>query len=1087
MAIPEFNQAELISEFPPGSVERGEQYQKHGYVIKMHIQPATGKILSSVAGSSNRVYQTDITIAREKDGLDIVGHCSCPMIFNCKHVAATLIEYIKKNPLEKSTIKKISHNTQQWLDQINQTSKPPSKHKKPEEKFVIYILNKGAYNPENFSTELSVTAIVTKKLKSGFPSQSGKNIRKVYQYSDEYNYFSAEDKLICALINNSNSYNYHQSKDNIEIDKEYGDELLNRIINTGRCYFDNTKKNPLKFNKPQRVELTWAEDEEGYFITPKVNEKFLPIFFVNNTAWAYDSAQEAFSKVIYDGDFNLLRACTYSPIISPGEVEHVNQLIRKEKKLPIPTIQSNPIIEKKIIPSAELNINYEQRYHTDYINLDLFFNYAGLVVDWEDERKIIYQKNQTNTFEIPRDIALEEKYLNKISDLKFKFQRTYYFHHDNKTSIFRHIAPKKFIEEIYPELKKAKFNIKFDDDFPTEHLVESIDAWYTDISQGENQWFDLELGITVKNKKINLLPILQQLIHQMPSDYETYLDKAKELKCSLPDGQVVILPADRIKKILNTVVDLFDKERFPNDNLQLSMADLTRLDSIDQALEDCTVEQLDSVSARKLAKKLTNFKKIKSIKIPKELKADLRAYQKEGVNWLQFLREYQFGGVLADDMGLGKTLQAISHICIEKKAKRLTKPCLVIAPTSLVSNWENELEKFAPHLSKLILHGDNRKINFDQIKKHDVVISTYPLLVKDEKILLKENFHLVILDEAQIIKNPKTKAAKIARELSTNYRICLTGTPLENHLGELWSLFHFVMPGLLGNHNKFTQLYRTPIEKHNSQDKKNILLKRIAPFIIRRSKDEVAKELPAKTEIIKTINLSEKESDLYETIRLAMHEKVTKEIASKGFARSQIIILDALLKLRQVCCDARLLKLDATKNFSEASSKLTWLSDNLPNLIEEGRKIILFSQFTKMLDLIEKEVKHLNIDYVKLTGQTKDRKTPITKFQSGNASLFLISLKAGGTGLNLTAADTVIHFDPWWNPAVEAQATDRAHRIGQDKPVFVYKLIAQNSIEEKILIMQKKKAALLDTVLSTNSTKKAKLTNQDVEALFANE
>ena len=525
------------------------------------------------------------------------------------------------------------------------------------------------------------------------------------------------------------------------------------------------------------------------------------------------------------------------------------------------------------------------------------------------------------------------------------------------------------------------------------------------------------------------------------------------------------------------------KEVF-DDDLRLSSAELTRLNDIDEALEGQRLEKIDNVSARNLAKKLKDFTKINQCKIPNEIQATLRPYQVEGVSWLQFLREYQFGGILADDMGLGKTLQAITHICIEKKAGRLTSPCLVVAPTSVLTNWELELKKFAPHLSVLILHGDSRRRYFGRISESDVIVTTYPLLVRDQETFLEQQFHLVVLDEAQVIKNSKTKAAKVTCQLKATSKVCLTGTPLENHLGELWSLFNFVMPGLLSSLSKFTKFYRSPIEKHDDQEKKALLLKRIAPFIIRRTKQEVAQELPLKTMIIQTIDLDEKESDLYETVRLAMHTKISKEISTKGFARSQIVILDALLKLRQICCDARLLKLDAAKSYEGPSSKLLWLEQSLPEMIEEGRRIIIFSQFTQMLSLIEDLVKRLNIDYSILTGSTKDRKTPITQFQEGGKPLFLISLKAGGTGLNLTSADTVIHYDPWWNPAVEAQATDRVHRIGQDKPVFVYKLIAQNSVEEKILAMQEKKAKILEAVLATDSTKKTKLTNKDVESLF---
>ncbi|MGH8307444.1 MAG: DEAD/DEAH box helicase, partial [Gammaproteobacteria bacterium] len=365
-----------------------------------------------------------------------------------------------------------------------------------------------------------------------------------------------------------------------------------------------------------------------------------------------------------------------------------------------------------------------------------------------------------------------------------------------------------------------------------------------------------------------------------------------------------------------------------------------------------------------------------------------------------------------------------------------------------------------------------------------IVLTTYALLPRDAKVLAAQEYRAVILDEAQAIKNPKAKAAQIVRGLKARQRLCLTGTPMENHLGELWSLFHFLMPGFLGDERHFKRLYRTPIEKHGDTERQAALARRIAPFMLRRTKEQVAAELPPKTEILRTVELESAQRDLYESIRLAMHEKVRQEIEKKGFARSQIVILDALLKLRQVCCDPRLLKLTSAKKVKQ-SAKLALLMDMLPDLIEEGRRILLFSQFTSMLALIEPELAARELPYVLLTGDTRDRATPIDRFQSGHVPLFLISLKAGGTGLNLTAADTVIHYDPWWNPAVERQATDRAHRIGQDKNVFVYKLITQGTVEEKITELQARKQALADGLFGKKRTNASAITAEDLTMLLS--
>jgi SNF2 family DNA or RNA helicase len=341
---------------------------------------------------------------------------------------------------------------------------------------------------------------------------------------------------------------------------------------------------------------------------------------------------------------------------------------------------------------------------------------------------------------------------------------------------------------------------------------------------------------------------------------------------------------------------------------------------------------------------------------------------------------------------------------------------------------------------------------------------------------------MVVLDEAQAIKNPATKLARTACQLKADHRVALSGTPMENHLGELWSVFHFLMPGFLGDRETFRRVFRNQIEKEGDAGRQVLLASRVRPFLLRRTKEQVASELPPKQEMVREIELNEGQRDLYESVRLSMHKRVRDEIEQRGLGRSNIAILEALLKLRQVCCDPRLLK--SGNGGVVASAKFELLMDMLPNMVEAGRHVIVFSQFVEMLGLIEGALAEAGIPFVKLTGQTKDRETPVQRFQAGEVPIFLISLKAGGTGLTLTRADTVIHYDPWWNPAVENQATDRAHRIGQDKTVFVYKLIAEGTVEEKMVELQGRKQALVDSVLS-GSAAGLSFTEDDIEALFA--
>jgi SNF2 family DNA or RNA helicase len=394
----------------------------------------------------------------------------------------------------------------------------------------------------------------------------------------------------------------------------------------------------------------------------------------------------------------------------------------------------------------------------------------------------------------------------------------------------------------------------------------------------------------------------------------------------------------------------------------------------------------------------------------------------------------------------------------------LELPALVVVPTSLIPNWQAEAARFAPSLRLLVVHGPQRTDALAHLSAADIVLTSYALVPRDTALLRKQGFSAIVLDEAQQVKNPRTLARRALLSLRTRRYLCLTGTPLENHLGELWAQMDLAVPGLLGDEALFRRHYRQPIEKQHDEACLQRLNQRIAPFILRRTKAQVATELPPKTEITRRVALLGRQRELYDGLRLALADELREIIAERGMAHSGIVVLDALLKLRQVCCDPRLVKLEAARGVRE-SAKLELLMEMLPALLDEGRRILLFSQFTSMLKLLAAELDRRHIHYVTLTGETRDRGDPVQRFQSGKVPLFLLSLKAGGVGLNLTAADTVIHYDPWWNPAAEDQASDRAHRIGQDKPVFVFRLITVGTVEERIEEMKTRKAELAAAVL----------------------
>ena len=638
---------------------------------------------------------------------------------------------------------------------------------------------------------------------------------------------------------------------------------------------------------------------------------------------------------------------------------------------------------------------------------------------------------------------------------------------------------------LRPKLEEENFLVEYAPSFPFE-VLEGPVRWYGQAAEDvDDHAFDLEIGIELDGQRHNLLPAVAQAL----AEHQLTLSPAP----NEPDDAVWYAPVDarrrvpvRLRELRGLLAPLAEYLEKPRKALHLPRVQAGRLEELAAAMPaGGTLQAAEPLLG--FAARLRDAAARASDAVPEGLAAELRPYQREGLRWLNALAEAGVGGVLADDMGLGKTLQLITHLLSLKQGGALSQPALIVVPTSLIPNWQSEIARFAPMLQVLTLHGPQRAEEFDQLGAQDIVLTSYALLPRDVVALRQQPFALIVLDEAQQVKNPRTQARRALLSLRTPRYVCLTGTPLENHLGELWSQVDLAVPGLLGDEGAFRRFYRIPIEKQRDEECQQRLNLRIAPFILRRSKAQVAKELPPKTEITRRVVLEGRQRELYEGLRLSLAEELREVIAQRGIAHSGIVVLDALLKLRQVCCDPRLVKLEAARGVHE-SAKFELLMDMLPALLDEGRKVLLFSQFTGMLKLIAAELDRRRIRYVTLTGDTRDRAEPVQRFQDGEVPLFLLSLKAGGVGLNLTAADTVIHYDPWWNPAAEAQASDRAHRIGQDKPVFVFRLITSGTVEERIEELKLRKAELADAVLEGGgSREKLRFDEADLDALLAPE
>ena len=597
------------------------------------------------------------------------------------------------------------------------------------------------------------------------------------------------------------------------------------------------------------------------------------------------------------------------------------------------------------------------------------------------------------------------------------------------------------------------------------------------------------VGVRVEN---NLLEVDFEGLGFELSELKEIMDKYRLKKKfhRLKNGEFINLEENETMNLLDNLKTNLDIDFKEIEKGEIKLP-IFRSMYLDRLLKNSNIKNINKDDNYKnIIEKVDNKNIDEELKLPEGLNASLRNYQETGFKWLKTLDSYNFGGILADDMGLGKTIQLVSVILsyVENSGDMESlKPSLVICPSSLTLNWFNEIKKFAPSLKVLLINGNaqERKNKIEKINDYNVIIESYDILKRDIEIYKEKNyeFKYAIADEAQYIKNNNTQNFKAIKEINAETRFALTGTPIENSLSELWSIFDFVMPGYLFSYRKFKELYETPIVKNEDQSAMKKLKMLIEPFILRRIKEDVLTELPDKTITILNNEMEEEQQKIYMSYMAQVKQEIETEISVNGFEKSQIKILSLLMRLRQICCHPSLF----IENYKGESSKLKQCIQIVKDAIESGHKILLFSGYTTMFEIIEQELKKENITYYKLTGQTKvgDRIKLVDEFnENPDIKVFLISLKAGGTGLNLIGADMVIHYDPWWNLSAENQATDRTYRIGQKKNVQVYKLITKNSIEEKIYELQQKKAKLIDNMLSTKETFVSKLSKDEIMNLF---
>lgn len=1083
--------------------EHGERDQRDGRVTRIREVPTAHGI--AITGTVDGGTPHEVYVTVESDSADpvIESDCSCEIGLDCRHVVAVLLEYAERGAAavperraEEASVRRMS-----MLATSPTAPAAPLANVRAQLLFVLDVV--AAANPGGASdglganlnrpgegaagrdrTEsphapsgLRVALVEAHVREDGRYARHGPMpLRRVLDAYRPPHVLPADVELVRRLV--ADAAAGHVGEDAV-IWSSGPATVLEALLATGRCHWQ-TVGAKLARGEARKARPEWRLAADG---SQEIDWRLEPAadhVLALEPPWYLDVERGTCGPVDSGFPAALALRLAAAPRIEPEEAARIAHTLAATaptlpRPVPLPVVDVAPVAPT---PCLVLHADRAAAYAR------LRFRYDTFTIEAGDTRRALTRSSGEHVERLARDPDAEAAARSRLRaaglaesapSARCADEYVDFVPAERDTSA----GWVRFLTQARPTLEAEGWNVVFTEAFP--YRLVRDESWYGEVRRAETgDWFSLDLGVIVDGERLPLLPLLKGWLADgaRPADA---LEPGDSIEVALPDGRRLILQGERIAAILATLVELYDAdaELDGDSRLRLSRWRAMALEAPDG------IEWQGADDVRAAAARLRAAGGLERVPVPRGFRAELRDYQRVGLDWLQFLRAHGLAGVLADDMGLGKTVQVLAHLLLENEAGRADRPSLVVAPTSLLANWRREAAAFAPSLRVVTWHGPERRAGLGRrrLDDCDIVLTTYTVLARDAEVLAARPFHFVVLDEAQYVKNARTQAARAARELNARHRLCLTGTPLENHLGEAWSLFDFLLPGLLGTERQFARLFRVPIEKEGNADRRRQLQRRVAPFLLRRRKDDVLAELPPKSEILRTVELEGGQRDLYESIRLAMHREVRDAIAACGLGRSRIVVLDALLKLRQVCCDPRLVDLVEARRVRE-SAKLELLMTLLPDMIEEGRRVLLFSQFTSMLELIESALQEAGIAYVKLTGATRNRAEPVDRFQRGDIPLFLISLKAGGTGLNLTAADTVIHYDPWWNPAVEAQAEDRAHRIGQHRPVFVYRLVAQGTVEERMLELKERKRALAEGLLG-GAGSIAALSAEDVDALLA--
>ena len=1038
----------------PVIYRRGFEVYRQSRVRLEHVD--SDRIEAYVEGQ--KYYHVVIT----RRGAELDADCDCPHWGACKHVAAALLaarDYIERNRAEISEESRLTPSERLLKQMDEEGGRGTGRGRRPWR--LIYLI-------ELFETHWTLTpkkAFVRMNGELGRLSEAG----EVHFDSESVSFTPADPYVLAALQDlfggrpgpGSGAWNSGRPDPGGRRPLEYGSRLggLFDLLGKSPVYLAESRipRKRIVFDPlPARIEAEFLRSGSQYELSFNLlsegrteplsaRDRMLtadPCWILKDQALV--RMEEPCPRAL------IAAAVARKPRIKIPQPEFIRFL---ETLLTATDVQVRLPAEVRFLPVtsfSERRLTLAER--GERLEMTLSFLYAGQPIDFNDPRDRVLKhfEEPLSFLKIVRDSAGEKEALQSLEKSGVKRDSA------GRLSVPPGRALNWLLRRL-PQLTAAGFTVFGRESLRKYRVRTGRPRLNVEISSGID-WFDLKIDVDFEGSRV-------------PAGSLRDAIETGSRIVRLPDGSLGDLPEAWLRKIR----PLFLLARPERDRLRFSRWHAGLIDSL---IEEASSAHTDSAFRRNLAL-LKDFSGIGRQTPPSGLRGTLRPYQKSGFEWLCFLKDGRFGGLLADDMGLGKTIQALAFLQREKEAGS-AGPCLIVCPTSVVFNWENEIRKFTPGLRVMKHAGQERLRTTAAFRDTDLVLTTYGVLLRDISLFRQFAFQCVILDESQKIKNPATLSSRAVRLLSAKHRLALTGTPVENRSVELWSQFAFLNPGMLGPLRGFRRQFASAVDRDPEGETSALLRKLVHPFILRRTKDVVAKELPPKVELTTFCPMTVPQEKLYRKWKDAYRGLILQRIEEQGIQKSRMLVLEGLLRLRQIACHPRLVG-----EARHASEKFESLKEILGDILSEGHKVLIFSQFVEMLKIIREHLVAEKIGHAYLDGKTRDREREVREFQSRpDLGVFLISLRAGGTGINLTAADYVILYDPWWNPAVETQAVDRAHRIGQNRKVFVYKMVTKGTVEEQVLDLQEKKKKIVSMLIAGDASGFKSLTKDDIEALF---